>query len=275
MVAILYFLNVVTAAGQSTLSKLHARAGGDADSFNINKAFSGLLSFCILGLIFDLSFHPPTFLLAILYGIFLHVSMYAGFQALALGPMALTSILASFSLVLPMLFGLLFWGEKLSIFGIFGIPLLLAAIILIGFKKEGPLSFRWLHFAFLTMAANGICSIIQKLHQRLFPQAYRFEFMIFAFGTVLVLLFIVSLCKKSTARFSLNGALAGILNGATNYIILLLAALVNASILFPMISITNIIAILLIGTIFFKEKLRRLQILGLAFGIISIILLNL
>lgn len=81
--------------------------------------------------------------------------------------------------------------------------------------------------------------------------------------------------QKSTARFSLNGALAGILNGATNYIILLLAALVNASILFPMISITNIIAILLIGTIFFKEKLRRLQILGLAFGIISIILLNL
>jgi len=48
----------------------------------------------------------------------------------------------------------------------------------------------------------------------------------------------------------------------------------NASVLFPIISISNIIAVWFIGIVFFKERLRCLQAVGLITGVISVVLLK-
>ena len=98
--------------------------------------------------------------------------------------------------------------------------------------------------------------------------------MIFALLTVLLTLVIISFAKHTHMSVSKSGLAAGVMNGASNYIVLLLAASINASVLFPMVSITNIIAVWLISRVFFKEKLTALGFMGLLFGIISIVLLN-
>jgi len=49
----------------------------------------------------------------------------------------------------------------------------------------------------------------------------------------------------------------------------------NASVLFPIISISNIMAVWIIGIVFFKERLRVLQAVGLITGVISVVLLKL
>ena len=131
---IFYFLNVMCSAGQSTLGKLYARRGGASLPFNINKAAIGTLLFLVLGLINGFSLHLHTALFGIGYGIFLCISMHTGFKALSMGPMALTSILASFSLIIPFLFGILFWNEALTLFKILGILLLLLSILFINLK---------------------------------------------------------------------------------------------------------------------------------------------
>lgn len=278
MTGFLYLLNTLCSSGQSALSKQYAGNGGNPTVFNINKAVAGLAVFMVWGLIQGFSFHIPTILFGIGYGICLCISMHTGFKALAMGPMALTSMIASFSLLIPFFFGICFWNEPLTLLGICGITLLLASILLINGKKTGGISLKWLVHAIATLTANGICSIVQKYHQMEFPALYRTEFMIFALLSVLIVLSVSQKsdhAQKQPFQFSLLGLVAGGLNGATNYIVLILSATENASVLFPIVSVSNIVAVWLIGIFFFKEKLTVSQTVGLILGVLSIVLLKL
>ncbi len=278
MTGILYLLNVACSSGQSTLGKYYAKKGGNSTSFNINKAFTGVILFLIFGLINGFSLHLPTVIFGIAYGISLCISMHTGFKALAVGPMALTSIIASFSLLIPFFFGICFWNESITVFGIIGIILLCFSIVFIGGKKSGAVSLKWLIYALATLLTNGICSIIQKFHQMKFPSLYQTEFMFFALLCVSVILSISMLSshpEEKSFKFSVSGTFSGVLNSCANYIVLFLAATENASTLFPVISVANIAVVWLIGIILFKEKLTALQTIGLVLGISSIVLLKL
>ena len=274
---LLYVLNVVCASGQSALGKRCASKGGSSAVFNINKALSGLIIFSVFSIIFGLSFHAPSLLAGFLYGVFLCISMHTGFKALGMGPMALTSIIASFSLVIPLIFGISVWGEKLSVYGIIGMVMLSAAIVLLNFKKESGVSVKWSVYALLTLLANGICSIVQKYHQIYFPAQYRTEFMISALATVLLILTATHAADRNRTKFNFGaeGIVAGAMNGAANYIVLYLSATEKAAVLFPIVSVANVIAVWIIGKYAFKERLKKNQLLGLVLGALSIVLLKL
>ncbi len=274
MSILLYFLNVACASGQNTLGKLHASRGGSAHLFNINKAIAGILLFLIAGIINGISLHSATVLFGICYGVFLGISMYTGFKALSMGPMALTSIIASFSLVIPFIFGITVWREKLSVFGVMGILFLMSAIVLLNFKKEKGLSVKWSVFAMLTMVTNGICSLIQKYHQLCYPGEYRIEFMLWSLVCVLAVTSIMGRSELKAFCLNASGITSGILNSGANFIVLYLAATENASVLFPIVSVCNVITVWIIGRVIFKEKLKILQLAGLVLGVFAIILLN-
>lgn len=275
MIAALYFLNVVCSAGQSALGKQYSKRGGESLPFNINKMAIGTLLFLAVGLINGFSFHVQTMLFGIGYGIFLCVSMHTGFKALSTGPMALTSIIASFSLIIPFLFGILFWNEGLTLLKAIGIILLLFAILLINLKKEHGFSARWFFYAVTTMISNGLCSVLQKIHQTNFSGLYQTEFMFWALLCGYIILTITQAASTKTERkFSLLGMVAGVANCLANYIALYLSATENASVLFPVVSIANIVAVSIIGILFFKERLKSHQILGLIIGAVSVLLLK-
>jgi multidrug transporter EmrE-like cation transporter len=145
-------------------------------------------------------------------------------------------------------------------------------------KSNERLSLKWTVFSLLTFTSNGICSLIQKQHQLMYPGSFRTEFMICAMACMVVILLAVIWVKKeakSTLIFCLQGSTAGFLEAAANYIVLFLAATQNASVLFPVVSVAKILAVWVIGRIAFHEKTRFLQTLGLVAGIAAILLLNL
>ena len=65
------------------------------------------------------------------------------------------------------------------------------------------------------------------------------------------------------------------MNCLSNYIVLYLSAAENASVLFPIVSVANIMMVWMIGIVFFKERLKFTQILGLIIGVTSVVLLKL
>lgn len=277
MLPILYTLNVLCTAGQSALGKQYAKRSGEALPFNINKAAIGTVLFLVFGCISGFSLHFETMLFGLFYGISLCISMHTGFKALSIGPMALTSMIASFSLIIPFLCGIILWNEQLTLLKCIAILLLLLSIFLINGKKETGFSAKWLFYAFATLLANGICSVIQKLHQVQFPTLYRTEFMFWALLCVSGILLVRHTAKRQqrvTIRFSFLGMAAGIANCCANYIVLYLSATENASVLFPIIAVANIIVVWAMGILFFKEKLRFLQTIGLLVGVISVVLLK-
>lgn len=244
--------------------------------FNINKAVIGTVLFLVLGLANGFSWHFYTMFFGALYGISLCISMHTGFKALSMGPMALTSVIASFSLIIPFLFGIVFWNESLTLLTFIGIILLLISVLLINIKKESGFSGKWLFYALITLLTNGVCSVIQKMHQIKFPSLYKTEFMFWALLWVSIILLVKykTKDKHTELKFSLLGTVSGIANCLANYIVLYLSATENASVLFPIVAIANIITVWVIGILFFKERLRALQAIGLVTGVVSVVLLK-
>ncbi len=283
MSLLLYAAVVLFAAVQSVTTKLYGKKNGDAALFNAIKSASALLLFALLS-VWRFSFHAPTLLLGLIYGGALTVSMFSGYKALLMGPMALTSMLVSFSVALPVLFGLLFLKEEPTVFRFLGLAALLCAILFVGLggkngkkKETTPL---WFLYVALTFLTNGVCSILQKQHQLLFRGAYLEEFMLFtmllpaaAFGIWAVIKILRASVRGTRGKHL--GALSGAANGISGYATLALAGFENASVLFPAISAGTILMSLLCGLFIFKEKLRPPHLLALLFGICAVVFLKL
>ncbi len=285
MVFLFYFLILLTSATQVCTTKLYNKCSDTPAVFNAIKSASALVLFALMAAI-GFRFHLPTALFGFGYGACLCLSMYAGYKALCLGPMALTSMLTSFSIVIPLLFGIAVWNETLGGFKIAALVLLMLTILMInadklkkGAKVDGGYAI-WLIFVLLTFLSNGFCSVIQKQHQILYPGAYSREFMLFAVLLCAIVFSTTALIKtKPKEIFKTQGkrygVISGVANGLASFFTLMLAGLENASVLFPAISAGTILASLLCGRFIFKEKLRTSHYLALAAGILAVIFLKL
>lgn len=285
MVIVVYVLIVLASVTQSATTKLFNQNCSDSAVFNAIKSCSSLILFALIAAV-GFTFHFGTALFGTLYGICLCISMFAGYQALCRGPMALTSMLVSFSVIIPLIWGITVGNETLKKLQYPALILLLVAIIFtnadkIKAKKQTETNYcLWLMFVGITFVCNGICSILQKQHQTLYPEAYSREFMLFAMLLCSVVFVIFALRKTSLKNLKMikmkrYGVLSGLANGAANFLTLVLAGLENASILFPIISAGTILGSLLCGRLFFKEKLRANHYVALAAGIAAVVLLKL
>ena len=70
------------------------------------------------------------------------------------------------------------------------------------------------------------------------------------------------------------GLIGGACNCGANLLTLYLASAENASILFPVLSAVNAVLSCLIGRVIFKEKLSLIQIISIALGISSVVMLK-
>ena len=130
-----------------------------------------------------------------------------------------------------------------------------------------------------TFVCNGLCSVLQKMHQIKYPGLYCSEFMLSAMLVCSVIFIAISFKKtKPKAYKSIKGkryaALSGIANAVANYSSIVLAGYENASVLYPAISAGTILATMLFGVMIFKERLKHNQLLAILCGIISVICLK-
>lgn len=291
MVITLYLLTVFASVAQSAAAKLYGRRSQNATAFNLIKALTALVPFALMAIGGDLR-HLPTLFWGLAYGVCQAASMYAGYRALCLGPMAPTSMLVSFSVVLPLLWGLTVGKEALTVLRAVGLVFLLLAMLLINADKlkarrqaerppvAGGRYGLWILFVFVTFLCNGTASILQKQHQTCFPSAYTREFMLYAMLACAVIFLALSLGRHpirslKTAREKWFGVLAGLAMGLTNFLTLTLSGLENASVLFPMISAGTLLGALLCGRFLFKEGLKCNHYAALTLGIAAVVLLKL
>ena len=294
MVIIVYFLIVLFSVTQSASTKLFNRHSQNSALFNAIKSTSALVLFALMA-INGFSAHTPTILFGLLYGACLCLSMFTGYKALCLGPMALTSMLVSFSVLIPLLWGLTVGDEALNPVHGIAILLLMTAIVLTNADKllrnvksaDGSVESAskgkyglWLLFVAVTFLSNGVCSVLQKQHRTLYPEASSGEFMLWAMLLCTVIFSVISLAKRSFSHRQPTkgkwlGVLSGVSNGLANFFTLVLAGFENASILFPIISAGTLLGAILCGRLIFKEKLRINHYFALVIGMLAVILMKL
>lgn len=285
MMAIAYVLIVFFTVVQSASTKVFNRYSQSSSVFNSIKAISAFCAFVLMSIpIVD--FHLPTLTFGALYGVCLCISMYSGYKALCLGPMALTSMIASFSVVVPIIWGFTVGRELITATRLFAIALLLFAIVLTNankiFKKkrsDGALSGAWVVFTGVTFVFNGVCSTLQKAYKSSYPDAENSEFMMYAMLVCSIVFSFVALSKASLSDIMKTpkkhfGIIAGVSNGLAGFFTLVLAGFENASVLFPMISAGTLLGAMLCGRLVFKERLKANHYVALLAGMAAVVLLN-
>ena len=282
---LLYLGVVLFSVTQSASTKLFHKGGGSQLAFNAIKALSAFVLMLVVSL-FRFNFHLPTLLFGMAYGVLLCVSMYAGYEALRRGPMALTSMLVSFSVLLPFLWGVTVRKEALALHQYIAVALLLSALLATNLDKlkirgDARTSYRaWLLFVGLTFVANGACSVLQSEHQHYFQGQYQEELTLYAVG-ICALVYTALLFAKVPMRktWRTKGKWSAVLSGASNalvgFLTVLLASSENASVLFPVISAGTALGVLLCGRFLFRERLKLNHYAALLLGVTAVILLKL
>ncbi len=280
--ALLLSSAVAVIALQAIIKKYYNGITSDKGAFVFNAVFSiAACAFFVVFSGFDLHFTlellPYSLLFAVGYG----GAIVAAFLAIKYGSLSLSSLVLSYSLLVPTAYGLMFLDEKLSVFLIIGLVLLSISLFLINSKKgDGKITLVWVIWAAASFVCNGACATVQLVQQRNFDGGYKSEFMIVALLVVAVILIVISaFADKGDIKFSLKKgwwlmALCGIANAAANLFIMLLNVRMKASIMYPVVSAGGIILTWVVSRFLYREKLSAKQNLALILGSIAVVFMN-
>lgn len=282
MTAILLILNIIVGVIQQVARKeSNKRQQGGVYSFSAAAAFLSLVFFSIRsgG---NWNATGQTFSYAIIFSTAFAVTTITTMLAIQCGPLSLTSLVVSYSLVIPALYGIIFLQEPISLRLVLGIILLFVSIFLIN-REEGEqkkINLRWGIFAIITFFGNGICTTAQKLYQVRSGGSTECEFMMISMSIVVgVLLIAAIICEgkqlfKNLKEGAIWYGICGLGNASSNSLTMILALSMPASVLYPLLSAGGIVLTALISRIFYREKLSTPQKIGLVLGIAATIALS-
>ncbi|HWP68371.1 MAG TPA: hypothetical protein VN437_03640, partial [Rectinemataceae bacterium] len=230
---------------------------------------------------------PITLAFGVAFGIVFVTIVYCYMKAMETGPLSFSVLALSFGIVLPILYGSIFWGESIQAIQVVGLFLLFATFFLFaGSLKIAPFPGRklWIAFCLLTFAGNGIGMILVKSHQMISGGKQVRELLLVAFATsalVCLCMLGVSLFRKGKisnlfkANFVALAFGAGITTALGNYFSVYLNSRMPGIIQFPVSNGGVALASTVMSWIIFKEKINRRGLLGLATGIVALVLLSL
>lgn len=278
---ILLALAVVTLSSQHIMKKEYdvKRKAKNQLVFSFVSVFFAMIFF-LMSSGFKLEFKMEILPYSIAFAVAYSVSVIGTNVAISKGPLALSSMISSYAMLIPTAYGIIFLKEQISAFVYTGILFLIIALYLINAKKENrkfPLV--WVFYMGMGFLGNGLCSTIQKIKQINLGPIRNNEFMILALVISLVMIGVAILFGKYDKKAMFKGAakygaFVGLANGATNLLILLLTAVVPNAVLFPIVSGGAIVLTFLVSFVFYKEIPSRVQLVGYVFGAVGVVLLS-
>ena len=154
--------------------------------------FMSLSAAVVLGILFVFNHNicTETIFYAIGFGISFATTLITQNLSIKEGPLSLTALIVSFSLLLPAIYGVIFLSESLSVFGYIGLVLLALSLLLINKLDRGEkINKKWIVYVFIAFLSNGMCCVFQKLHQSNVAEKYSVTFQFFSMVISAVLLF--------------------------------------------------------------------------------------
>jgi drug/metabolite transporter (DMT)-like permease len=195
------------------------------------------------------------------------------------------SLAMKLGLVFPVMLAFFFYGESFNWIKLLGILFAFAAVILSSLKDESQTPNHQSAFAVLPVIVfigSGACDSFTQFVSKKYVSADGMEeFSLFLFLAAAVVGSTVLLYQLSSkkAAFYLQSLIFGTILGIINYFsfLFILKALATiswgSSVVFPVSNLGTVLFATVAGIILFKEKMSKVNLLGLAFAVVSIALI--
>ena len=286
--ALLLLLSISLSAGRNILSK-----GISGVKFGHRPYFIIQAATFAIGTVLLFSINPTAFVgltattatYAVIYAILMITAQWCYLGALNSGIVSVCATMYSMGFIIPTLMGMIAWSEAVTPRKLIGILTVIPVIVLSGMKKEekyadAKKSGKFLIPMVIAMLASGTMGIIQKLLALSGNNEQTPAFVIIAFIIATVVSLVSALLARGEVIPDMKRKLVfssgiGICYASCNLLNTILTGRIESSIFFPTLNISIIVLSMLLGILFFKEKLGKKQFGILALGILSILLITL
>ncbi len=257
------------------ICKRRLKTALQVNGFNLIVYLTSLVIFGVMLLRERLSLY--TVVVALVFGVMTALSNLYKMKALAIGPMHITLLIVTASMVIPTLSGV-FFGEAFNLWKLAVVVLLLGFIYLSMHQAGGTrITGKWVAYVGLSFLFCGLIGVLQKVHQ---SSAHKdevsgFLFVSFLFSAVFFLVRMKGHVKATQLgkRTGFIAVICGLCAFAMNYINLKLAGQLPSQLFFPLVNGSAIVLSSVLSVVLFKEQLTRRQVVGLVGGIGSLIAL--
>jgi len=213
--------------------------------------------------------------LALVFGVFTALSALYKMLSLSNGPMHITLLITTSSMIIPTMSGV-FFGEHFSIQKLIAVLVLIFFIyISLGKTEDTKINKKWVIFCLLAFIFQGGIGVLQKIHQNSVYKDEANGFLLVAF--ICSLIYSRIRTKKSfkevgfEKKHILLAIVCGVCTYAMNILNLKLSGLLPSQLFFPLVNGSAIVLSSLFSVLIFKEKITKKQLIGLIGGILSLI----
>lgn len=225
---------------------------------------------------------------SVIWGV-VYGSVTAGFllckmQALATGPISLTTFAGCSSLLISTAFGSIYFKETVSTVQLLGVVLLIFALFLTMASPKGEdrkAKKMWYMWCLLFFLCSGATGIIFKLHQSSSDAENVNGMMLAASITAAVLFFAVSLVVQRNEDGTLPRIKSpapifviacGIVSCGYNRLNIVLSGMLPSIVFFPIFNGSVILFASLLSIVLFREKITKRNIAGILIGMLALIM---
>jgi drug/metabolite transporter (DMT)-like permease len=234
-----------------------------------------------------LNFNMDALTLGAVFTVFNLLGVLLLFKALSLGPMGLTNVIIIVRNFLPIVVGLIFWNESVGLYQGLGLIVFVASLGMINLtSRQGgdrKPTLKWMLVALSSGLITGVAICVSKLYGFAQPTAFK-EYLI-AFNVIITLVLTPYLAviwrKKELGKLARSGRfwffsiLSALGLAVANLLFMNYINAFSSALYFPMLSILAVLTTVLIGRIFFRERLNWQGLVGVGLSLAAIVLLNL
>ncbi|WP_271392735.1 DMT family transporter [Aequorivita sinensis] len=200
--------------------------------------------------------------------------------------LSVVSVATKMSVVIPILFGLLYYKESLGFFKIIGIILALVAVYLASIKTKDGIKIKLSNFIFpvLVFLGSGTIDTTIKFLEGEFIAKNDipiFSATIYAMAGLIGFAILIFQLVKGSFKFEFKNLFGGIALGIPNYfsVYFLVEALrsniLESSGVFTVNNVAIVMTSTMLGILLFKEKLLRKNWIGIGLAVLSILFIAL
>lgn len=203
---------------------------------------------------------------AVIAGVAYSTAALGYLLALSCGPYSVTLIVLNISSFMPILYSHLILNEPISVWQLAGLAVLVGACVTLTVlrsrgTKGGKFNLKWMLYALLTFIANGFINFAIRLNTTLTPDTSRNSLFAVAYALAAVLCIVFFLVsggvRKRISPKPLMAPAAGVAASLAFQLTpnAILPLYLNAALQYPLVNGMTILAGVVIGVVFFKEKI--------------------